>query len=337
MIRLGPPCIVAIVCAVASSAGAQPTKTTPGSAPHSAAQAEPVVPAFTAPFRTGFEPDEFHPDNPNEITWAVLDNTSPIVNASPWSMSVFYETPGDANDRHAQIAPDLVDPENSVLRLWLKNAVIDTGYLGHTKGRIQTGFPGSLNATEIYCKQRMFIHEDFNLLLAYPPDGDQWWLNIPFFDFWTGAAWEGHPNPANIGFSIFPFLGRFYFYVHNRAMPELSSIWESYNFTSEVPIGEWFTMEIGYRMGDADSGRIVLVITPDSTGISTVIFDITDITYDPAADLPGGTGPVPVSHWNPQKIYASDNTIHFIRDNGGTAQFDFDDFEFAGAWPKDWP
>ena len=71
--------------------------------------------------------------------------------------------------------------------------------------------------------------------------------------------------------------------------------------------------------------------------VERVIFDITDITYDPDADLPGGTGPVPVSHWNPQKIYASDNTIHFIRDSGGTAQFDFDDFEFAGAWPKDWP
>lgn len=297
---------------------------------------------FIPQFATGYEPNEFHPNTRDEISWMTFDNTSPLPNPIPWSMSIFYEAPGDINDRHARLSPDpdpsKDNPNNTVLHFWLQNATIETGFNNHTKGRIQTGFSGQLvDATEIYSKQRMFIHEDLDILHSYPDNADQWWKGIPFHDFWAGAAWEGHPNPSLIGFRIFPYRGEFFFHVNHRAMPELDTIWEYYNLAQSVPIGEWFTLEIAYKMGDANNGRIVVAITPDSTNIRTVIFNITDITYDPDADLPGGTGPVPATHWNPQKIYASDNTIHHIRDNGGTAQFYFDDFEFSGLWPENFP
>lgn len=296
---------------------------------------------FLPQFSTGFEQTESHPDNPNQITWMTFDNTSPLQTPTPWSMSVFYESPGNFDDRHAQITqdpePSKDNPNNSVLHFWLQNATVDAGYLTHTKGRIQTGFPGQLNnATEIYSKQRMLIHEDLNILHSYPATSDQWWKALPFHDFWTGAAWEGHPNPSNIGFSIFPHQGQFYLHIINRAMPELDTIWEHANLTTPIPVGEWFDIEIAYKMGDANTGRIVVAIT-ESTNTRTVLLNITDITYDPDADLPGATGPVPATHWNPQKIYASDNTIHYIRDNGGTAQFYFDDFQFSAQWPTNFP
>jgi len=44
-----------------------------------------------------------------------------------------------------------------------------------------------------------------------------------------------------------------------------------------------------------------------------------------------------VTHWNPQKLYSSDNVLHHIRDNGGVAQIYWDDFAFGGAWPPAWP
>ena len=256
-------------------------------------------------------------------------------------MSVYYENAGDVNDRYARVIDDPTsepnDPPNKVLKYWLKNATIDAGYLQHTKGRIQSGFPGQLaDASEVYWSQRIFINQDINLLHTYPPESDPWWLAVVFQDLWMGAAWEGHPNPSLIGMSLIPYNRQFYLQVHHRAMPELDTIWIRHNLTNPIPINEWFTMEIGYKMGDAENGRLVVTITPESTNQRIVLFDFTDITYDPQADLPGGTGPVPLTHWNPQKLYSSDNVIHYIRDSGGVLQAYFDDFSFSDHWPMDW-
>jgi len=324
--------------ALSLSAAKPPTTTLQGTRDNQPTTKQHAPQPFLPQFSTGFEPSEYHPNNPNEITWMLFDNTSPIPGATPWNMSIFYENVGDINDRHAQLAPDPTDPTNTVLHFWLKNALVETGFNNHTKGRIQSGFPGHLNnATEIYSKQRMFIHEDLNLLHSYPPNADQWWLGIIIQELWLGAAWEGHPNPSAIGLTIFSYQNNFYLNILNRAMPELDAIWEYTNVMTPIPVGEWFDIEIAYKMGDENTGRFVIAITPDSTNIRTVLFNITNITYDPDADLPDATGPVPATHWNPQKIYASDNTIHHIRDNGGTAQFYFDDFEFSGQWPTDFP
>lgn len=316
-----------------------PTKDTRN---HQSPAKQPKPLPFIPQFATGYEPNEFHPNNPNEISWMTFDNTSPLPNTIPWFMSIAYGSPGDINDRRAQLSPDPAptknNPNNTVLHLWLQNATIETGFNNHTKGRIQTGFSGQLvDATEIYSKQRMFIHEDLNLIHSYPASADQWWRGIPFYDFWAGADWEGHPNPSNIGLLLIPSQNNFYLQAINRAMPELDIIWDYTNITTPIPVGQWFSIEVAYKMGDANNGRIVVAITPESTNIRTVLLNITNITYDPDADLPGATGPVSVTHWNPQKLYASDNTIHYIRDNGGTAQFYFDDFEFSGQWPNNFP
>jgi hypothetical protein len=78
-------------------------------------------------------------------------NTSNHPDAVPWAMSVFYETPGDVDDRYARIIDDPTATDNKVLHLWLKNAVIDAGFAGHTKGRVQTGFPGRAIASKFSC------------------------------------------------------------------------------------------------------------------------------------------------------------------------------------------
>jgi plastocyanin len=333
--------LVSVAAAAALAAAmmfglAQPVTTVqPAANPVSPKTPEPV---WTPQFVTGYEPDEVTANGADTITWMVFDNTSTHDDATPWAMSVFYETPGTVNDRWARLIDDPTEPGNTVLAYWLKNAVIDAGYQNHTKGRIQTGFPGDLvDAVEVYGRQRIYLHEDFNLLLDYPPDGDPWWLGVVIGDFWMGAAWEGHPNPSLIGLTFGSYNGAMRLFLHHRTMPDLGMVWAEQNLDYALPIGEWFTMEVGFKTGDADSGRVVIVVTPESTGKATVVFDITNWTYDPAADEPGGTGPVPMTKWNPQKLYSSDNVIHFIRDAGGVAQAYFDDFEFSGQWPPNWP
>ena len=296
------------------------------------------VRTFEPQFRTGYEPGEATGTPADAIDWLTFDNTSSHADAVPWAMSVYYESPGDVNDRYARIIVDPTDPDNHILHYWLKNAVIDAGYQSHTKGRIQTGFPGHLvDAFEVYASQRIYIHEDFNLMHTYPPDGDPWWLGVIIQELWSGAAWEGHPNPSRINISMYSQNGQMHLQMLCKSGIDSRVFWAAYNPQYALPVGEWLKIEIGYRMGNAETGRMVVVITPESTGRREVVFNVTNWTYDPLADEPGGTGPVPLTHWNPQKLYSSDNVIHHIRDAGGTAQVYWDDFAFSGEWPPAFP
>lgn len=328
------------VAAAMVSLGTAPTTQPELSDPPVSVLPRGVVPSpkFEPQFKTGYEPGEATGTPADAITWMTFENTSEHENAIPWAMSVFYESPGDVGDRYAQIVDDPAGADNKVLHYWLKNAVIDTGYLTHTKGRIQTSFPGELvDAVEVYARQRLFLHEDINLLHSYPWNGDRWWLGVILQTLWSGAAWQGHPNPSRITLNMYPLGGEMRLQLLCRSAGENTrTFWAEENPGYVLPVGEWMTIEIGYKMGNAETGRMVVIITRESTGEREVIFDVTDWTYDPLADEPGGTGPVPLTHWNPQKLYSSDNMIHHIRDSGGVAQVYWDDFAFSGEWPPMW-
>ncbi len=293
---------------------------------------------FESLFKTGYEPNETTATPADAHTWLAFDNTSTVPPSSPFALSIFYETPGDATDRYARIIDDPTSVGNKVLHYWLKNAVIDAGFESHFKGRIQTGFPAPLvDATVIYASQRLFIHNDMNLLLNYPVNGDPWWLGITIQELWFGAKWLGHPNPARISLSMYPDGNAMRLALTCDTTVDFTQFWQAINPTYALPVGEWITVEIGYKMGNAATGRMVVVITEELTGQRVVVFDVTNWTYNPSADDVGGTGPVPLTHWNPQKMYSSDNVLNFIRDSGGVAQMYWDDFEFSPAWPPNFP
>ena len=323
--------------------GMGPTNPTAGG-DISASKQRAAQPIFTPDFMTGYEPSETTASPALEVNWMVFENTNPSPDALPWAMGVFYENPGEITDRYARVIDDPTPPAdanpepNKVLHYWLKNAVIDSGFQQHTKGRIQTGFPGQLvDATELYATQRVFIHEDVNLLLDYPADANPWWIGIIIEEFWMGAAWLEHPNPSRINLSMVPFNGAMRLAIQCESMPDGPTLWSFADPNYAFPIGEWITIETGYKMGDEKTGRMVVVVTNEATGERKTIFDVTNRTYNPLADLPDGTGPVPLTHWNAQKLYSSDNVIHFIRDAGGVLQAYFDDFGFSGRWPAGWP
>ena len=309
----------------------------------SAQQQAPALPATRIArneqlFMTGYEPSEMTATPPAEVTWMVFQNTSALPAAQPWPMSVFYESPGNVNDRFARITDDPTGANNKVLHYWLKNAVIPAGYQNHTKGRIQTGFSAPLvNAVEVFSRERLYIHPDMNLLLNYPASGNPWWIGILLQEYWSGANWLGDAFPSRISLTMVPYAGALRLQLRCHSANTSAEYWSEFNAAYALPVGEWITLEMGYKMGDAASGRMVLVIERESTGARTTVFDVTDWTYDPLADGAGGPGPRPLTHWNAQKLYTSDNVIHFIRDSGGVAQLYWDDFGFGDSWPPAWP
>jgi len=308
-----------------------PVATTPGSLAASAL-------GYESLFKTGFEPGEATATPADAHTWMVFDNTSTVPPSDPFALSVFYQTPGDVTDRYARIIDDPTSAGNKVLHYWLQNAVIVSGFENHLKGRIQTGFPAPLeNATEIYASQRLFIHSDMNHILNYPATADPWWIGIIIQEFWFGASWLGHPNPARISLTMYPSGDGMRLALTCDTTVDFTLFWQAVNPEYALPVGEWITLEIGYKMGNASSGRMIVVVTEELTGKREVVFDVTNWTYNPAADEVGGTGPVPLTHWNPQKLYSSDNVLNFIRDSGGVAQMYWDDFKFSPAWPPGFP
>lgn len=296
------------------------------------------IPTDEQSFMTGYEPNEASANPPGEVTWMVFDNISRLKQSPAWPMSVFYETPGNVLDRRAEIVNDPAGGNNQVLHYWLKNAVIPAGYQSHTKGRIQTGFFGPLvDARELYSKQRMYIHPDMSLLTTYPLGADPWWIGILLTEYWSNAAWLGDPNPSRISMTMSPFNGNLHLSMISHSAVDSRVFWEEANLSYALPVGEWLTVEMGYKMGNASEGRMVVIITKESTGERTTVFDVTGWTYDPLADAPGGPGPLPITHWNAQKLYTSDNVIDWIRNQGGVAQMYWDDFGLSGAWPVGWP
>lgn len=262
----------------------------------------------------------------------------PISDPGMWP--IYYEG-GAVTDRYARLAEDPLQAGNRVLHFWMQNAAIDAGYLAHTKGRVQAGprFGLDLQVTELFMRQRVYFHPDLAALGTYPPGGDLWWLGLIIQSWWVGAGWEGHPTPARITVMLVPDLGSGSVYLAASLNDDSQAFWDAYDLQTPVPFGQWITMEVGYRTGGAGVGRFIIKGHFDDDSSPEIQIDVTDHTYNPHADEAGGTGPVPLTHWQPQKLYASDNVIHHIRDSGAgqAAQIYWDDFEFSDSWPPGWP
>ncbi len=80
-------------------------------------------------------------------------------------------------------------------------------------------------------------------------------------------------------------------------------------------------MEIYYKEGDAQTGRVYLAITPDGKP-RQVVFDVTGWTYCPTSPTPDG-----ITDWNPLKLYTSKEVVRFVKGQEKTLQIYWDDFE----------
>ena len=99
-------------------------------------------------------------------------------------------------------------------------------------------------------------------------------------------------------------------------------LWSTGNYDFTLPTGVWIDVEMYYKQGDKNSGRFwVKMKRPEDTAMVTVI-DVHNFTYDPNSPTP-----VPMTTWDPLKLYTSGKVIDHIRNEGGIAQIYWDDLE----------
>lgn len=246
--------------------------------------------------------------------------TSP--SGQPGSVSILYEG-GTPMDRYAQITADPLKSGNNTLRYWLKEAGIPGPIQGTTKGRIQMNL-ANLNASLVYQRYRMYLPPDMNLYRAYPKSSTWFTIN----ELWAGVPWNGDAWPFRISLNIVKETGAGspLWLAVSGAVADVdgrwTNIWSQVNKTFEVPIGEWLDVEMGYKQGNASTGRFYVAVKRASAAAKTVVLNVTNWTYHPQAPRP-----VPLTHWQPLKLYTSSSIIDYVRQNGGVTQAYWDDVE----------
>ncbi|MFQ6028609.1 MAG: LamG-like jellyroll fold domain-containing protein, partial [Dehalococcoidia bacterium] len=295
-------------------------------------------------FHSGWEPSsEVELDSKgNEVRMIGEDHS--VSGPSDWLSSMqshpnisafnFSFVCGDRKIRKADIVDDptgvlnsTTGDTNQVMHFWLR----DTCRKGAST-RVSTAINSDRTSTDTRLKEgfqrvRMYYHPDFLTLKQYSRNVN--W--IQFQEFWIRPNWTGQPDPFRISFYT-PFVknaGKFYWKViGEECCRTKQGFWQRMNTSVEVPIGEWFTAETYYKMGDKDSGRITFSIQRDG-GPKQVIFDVTDYTYHP------NRGPEGIYHWNNHKLYVNPRVVDFVRKKGGILQMYWDDWEVWDSIPPE--
>lgn len=276
-----------------------------------------------------FENERVKPAKGKKDTYDLLELRMP--SGQQTSVGIMYEG-GNEKDRYARIVTDPINKDNRVFHYWLKNARIPYQGKGKFKGRIQLNL-GEVNKTSIFQRYRIYLHPDLNFYRQYPNQNTWFIIN----EFWMGARWKKHPFPFRIGVNIAKPAGAgkpLYFAAGASISAggeiikgKWKEVWSKVATNFEVPVGEWLDIEIGYKQGDNKSGHFYMGVKRENDKKFTKVFDITDWTYHPESPEP-----VPLTDWQPLKIYTSSRIIDFVRQKNGVIQMYWDDFEAYKNW-----
>lgn len=176
-----------------------------------------------------------------------------------------------------------------------------------------------------YVKYRMRLSEGFGAIKHINQVVD--WLML-------SEWWEYGPSKvqqARWNFHIYKDWGAgqepYWALLGQQMQPAREFLWRETNRTIPVPIDEWFTIEMFFKKGDSDNGRIWIAITRDG-GERQVIFDVHNITQHP-------TNPQPLGDWAMFKLYTIQWLVEMMNNNGTPLGIHYDDFEYWSDFPSE--
>lgn len=262
---------------------------------------------------------------------------------------IYYEN-GTPTDRKASIVSDpwLTGssqlPTNKVLKLWLKNPTIEDPNTGGRKGRIQVSFYDDIDGQDdennqqsyssLFYRVRMFLPSDFEYVKYYPESYDIYTIG----NLWVGEPWMGNNLGGVISITLVKTQGEYsqlYFKASYKKYvggdPPYGQFEEVWSEVSPyfAPTEWWFDLEVGYKMGDQNTGRFYLGIKYPYSWYNekVTLMDVTNWTYHP--DSPS---PIPVTTLQPLKLYGQDNIMDYLNYYGQDFHIFYDDLKVFTDW-----
>jgi hypothetical protein len=259
---------------------------------------------------------------PND--WVVdIDNSNKLGR-----FSLQYQG-GDTTMRFARIVPEPGNTSNKVLHFWLNYPNVDNGAKARIQANIYEGGGDNMEGIkELYQSVRLFLHEDMEVVKSYPKKIS--WLTI--LEVWNNIQWVDDPHPYRLTVGIgkptaesrnlhFMVDAEDYEYATETTKGRYIELWHYMNTNVSVPVGKWITLEYYIKEGNAENGRFYMAMTPEG-GEKQVVFDIINFTHNSKDANPDG-----ITLWNPLKLYTSKELVNYVRDQGKSLQFYWDDFE----------
>jgi len=281
-------------------------------------------------FQTGFnnttlENGEYENVNFSGTDLAFSDHNSWenfISHESIGYVEVGYED-GEDNQRIAQIVDDPDSSGNKTLNFKIIEPHIQEG--SHKKGRVQLSVNENQCIKEIYQTVKLKLHPDMAHLMAW--DKRVPWLTL--FEFWNNATWSKEKNSFRVTVNLFKDAEGPVDEIHFHAKADHQECgfcdwkndWEEEAVNFAVPFGQWMEIEIYLLEGDQDNGRFYMAVTPEGQS-KVVLFDITNRTHHEKEKCPDG-----FSHFQPMKLYTSDEVINYMKDANKSLEIFWDDWK----------
>ena len=283
-------------------------------------------------FQSGFEPD-VKIINQNSKSAEVVGIDRSLSKLNNWDkdlgqhlnigyFNIQYQG-GDQSQRFAEIVDDPINSKNKALKFWIKEPNVNP-----KKGRVQANVYNNNGIKTLDYSIRLFIPEDFESVKNAPFEVK--WLTI--MEFWNNANWKGEDHQFRISVNIqkpgkdknqlrFAVKGQ----IKNTETGKWKKpyLWEFQNKEFEVPIETWMTLKVHFVEGDESHGKFKLTVIPDGES-ATVVHDITNFTHHPDDPSPDG-----LAHFNPFKLYTSDDLIEHVTASGKLLNLYWDDFQLS--------
>lgn len=230
---------------------------------------------------------------------------------------------GEKSQRLAEIVPEPRNPANKVLKFWIKEPNVNP-----KKGRVQANVYNNTDIKELRYSVRLFLPGDINAVKSAPFEVK--WLTL--MEFWNNANWREEDYQFRISVNLQKpgkETGSLHIGVKGQVYDVAADKWKKpylWDFTNTsfvVPVEKWMTIDVLFVEGNAKTGRLKISITPDGEP-TTVVHDIKNYTHHPDDPAPDG-----LSHFNPLKLYTSDEVINHVTKSGKLLSVYWDDFKLS--------
>lgn len=280
-------------------------------------------------FESGFEPpvvveqtefDRYDISGSDGMDWR-----TDFEDGSPVSSMNFSLTGGTAGeDANIDLVPDPENPANQVLRF---ENIKDGSDRGTSRTQVECGFESDF--TQGFMRYKMYLDEESVGRLQLYPNRVSWFTIMEWWEARSSASGGDVAGRSRVTWGLFKEDGAnsplYWSIQHELRQSGRGVTWREDNNDVAVPIGEWFLLEVFFKLGDENNGRLWSAITLEG-GERQVLWDVNDRTQHPE-------DPQRLRGWQFLKLYTSGSVLDFIREGGTPATAYYDDYEFWDDFP----